>query len=91
MLAIASGANLLGTAFSPYLLVHHPLILILLAPVGRHVALAAPSVPLIPMLVVGTLRRVVGLGATYGIGAIYGDAAVAWAEKRYPRFGAGNL
>jgi membrane protein DedA with SNARE-associated domain len=59
-----------------------------MTPVGRHVALAAPSVALAPMLVVCTLRRVVGLAATYGVGRLYGDAAVAWTEQRYPRFGA---
>jgi len=28
---------------------------------------------------------VVGLLASFGIGALYGDAAVRWAEQRYPR------
>jgi membrane protein DedA with SNARE-associated domain len=67
------------------LLVRQPWLLVLLAPEGRHIALAAGSLPALPLIAAGSLRRVLGLAASFGIGAIYGDAAVRWAEQRYPR------
>jgi membrane protein DedA with SNARE-associated domain len=78
-------ASVVGTALSPYLLVRQPWLLILLAPEGRHLALAAAQLPAPPLIALGCVRRVVGLLASFGIGALYGDAAVRWAEQRYPR------
>lgn len=88
MLGLLTLANLLGTAFAPYLLARAPWILILLSPEGRHVVLATPILPAIPLIAAAALRRLLGLAVSYGIGAIYGDAAVRWIEQRYPRFGA---
>lgn len=88
MLGLLTLANLLGTAFAPYLLAKAPWVLVLLAPEGRHVILATPILSPVPLIAVSALRRLLGLGVSYGIGAIYGDAAVRWIEQRYPRFGA---
>jgi len=77
--------SIVGTALSPYLLVRQPWLLVLLAPEGRHIALVATSLPAVPLILLGSLRRVLGLVASYGIGALYGEAAVRWAEQRYPR------
>lgn len=77
--------SLLGTALAPYLLVKNPLLLVALSPAAHHVAMAAASVPPVPLIVVATVRRVLtGLGA-YGLGYLYGRAAVAWLEQRHPR------
>lgn len=77
-----------GTALSPWLLVEHPLVLVALNPDGRHIALGAAETPFLPLALVGTARRVLGLLATYGVGALYGDAAVTWTERRFPRVAA---
>ena len=44
LLTVLTLASLLGTAFSPYLLVKSPLGLVAIAPAAHHVALAAASV-----------------------------------------------
>jgi membrane protein DedA with SNARE-associated domain len=82
LLAVAS---IIGMALSPYLLVEHPLLLVALSPVGRHVALAVPSANHTLLVLVTVARRVVGESLTYGIGAVYGYAAVRWMHRRYPR------
>jgi membrane protein DedA with SNARE-associated domain len=87
LVAAASVAALVGTAFSPFLLIHHPLWLVGLAPEWRHIALAATKAPILPVVVVSALRKTLGLLASYGLGVLYGDAAVRWAEKRFPRLG----
>lgn len=81
-------ASYVGTALSPYLLVEHPVLLLVLAPVGRHVALSAPLLPLPVLIAVVVLRRLVSLAAAWALGAIYGEAAVEWIEGRSARAGA---
>jgi membrane protein DedA with SNARE-associated domain len=85
VLLTAIGAT--GTALSPYLLVEYPMLLVALSPDMRHVVLVAGRVAFVPLLVMGTLRRMVGMAATYGLGAVYGYAGLRWAETKYPRFG----
>jgi hypothetical protein len=81
-------ASYVGSALAPYLLLEHPLVLLLLSPVGRHVALAAPRVALLPLVAVVVVRRVVSLAAAWALGAIYGSSAVSWLDSRSPRSGA---
>lgn len=81
-------ASYAGTALLPYLLVERPVLLLVLAPVGRHVALTAPVLPLLLLLAVVVLRRLVSLTAAWALGAIYGGAAVEWIEGRSARAGA---
>lgn len=85
LLGLLTAASLLGTAFSPYLLVKSPLLLVAVSPAAHHVALAAASVDPVPLITVATLRRVLtGVGA-YGLGLLYGRAALSWLNERYPR------
>lgn len=86
--AITSGLNTLGAAFSPYLLLHSPLLLVALSPEVRHVVLVAGRVDLGLLIALATARRVLSMMATYGLGAVYGPVAVRWLERRYPRVGA---
>lgn len=86
--AVTSAVNTLGTAISPYLLVERPLLLVGLSAEVRHIVLAGGRAPLLPLVLVGTLRRVISMVATYGLAAAYGFAAVRWIEVRYPRIGA---
>jgi len=85
VLVTTSGA--LGSAFSPYLLVEHPLLLIALSPDVRHLMLVAGDTTFLPVLGVGEIRRVIGLLSMYGLGAVYGPSALRWMEARQPRTG----
>lgn len=86
--ALASGVNALGTALSPYLLVHQPLLLVGLAPEMRHLLLAAGHVDPVLLSVVAVLRRVLSMVSTWSLGYVYGFTVVRWMERRYPRLGA---
>ncbi len=74
----------LATAFSPYLLVEQPLLLVAGSAVNRHVLLAAAVVEPFPLWVVASLRRLLALLVTYGLGYVYGAKALSWAEERFP-------
>ncbi len=80
-----TASGVIGSAFSPYLLVEHPLLLIALSPDVRHLVLVAADVPFLPVLGIGEVRRGVGVIAIYGLGAIYGPALVSWTAARGPR------
>lgn len=74
--------SLVGSATLPLLLVKAPLLLVALAPDGRHVALVAGNIDpllLIPLTVVR--RSLLSLGV-FGLGAAYGERAVALVEAR---------
>lgn len=86
--ALLSALNLVGTAFSPWLLLEHPLLLVALSAEVRHLILAAGRVDLGEVVVIGALRRVLSMLGTYGLAAVYGFAALRWLEGRYPRVGA---
>ncbi|MEI9952211.1 MAG: hypothetical protein WDO74_25300 [Pseudomonadota bacterium] len=82
LLGVLTVASVVGTAISPLLLVKAPLLLVALAPDGRHVALVAGRVD--PWLLMGVtiVRRSLYSIGVYGLGAAYGDLAVTWIEAR---------
>jgi len=86
VLAVLSTGSLLGVASSLYLAGHHPLWLIALSPIGRHLVLVAPTVDPLAFVVVGTLRSLAFQLAAFQLGAALGAHAVAWLELRAPRF-----
>ena len=75
MVVFALGA--IGTALTPELAVHHPLLLIALEARDRHLLLARHVAP-VPYFVVGTLRRLSTDPLFYLLGRGYGADAVAW-------------
>lgn len=85
MIGLLSALSMTGLALSPYLLVHHPLLLVALSPEMRHVALAAGRVDPALLFVVAVLRRTAAMTTTYAVGAIWGFAMVRWAGRRSPR------
>lgn len=87
LLAALTVGGLVGTALSPVLLVESPLLLVALAPDGRHIALAAGRVEALPLIAVGAVRRSLFGLAAYGLGATYGGHALSWLEQRAPRWG----
>jgi len=87
ILGVLTAASVLGTVLSPLLLVKAPLLLVALAPDGRHVALAAGRVGPLLLLSVTVVRRALFSIGVYGLGAAYGDLAVTWIEARARRLG----
>jgi membrane protein DedA with SNARE-associated domain len=85
--AVLGGAGAIGVAMTPTLLTYSPLLLVALAPLGRHLVLAAPVSELLPFMLVATSRRLVTCTLAYLVGRAYGEAGIAWVLARYPRIG----
>jgi membrane protein DedA with SNARE-associated domain len=86
-MAVLVGAGLVGSAFAPVLLLKNPLLLLVLSPDARHIALAVGSLAPLVLFPVVVVRRSLFSLASYGLGAIYGEASVTWVERRHPRIG----
>lgn len=87
VVTILTVVSIVGTSFSPLLVVKAPLLLVALAPDGRHVALVAARVDPVLLTSVTVLRRALYSVGVYGLGAAYGDVAVTWIEARARRLG----
>ncbi len=82
VIAVITVVNSAAAAFSPYLLVEHPLLLVAGSSVNRHIALAAALVDPGPLFVVGAARRMLSVVVTYAVGYVYGATAMRWAKGR---------
>lgn len=80
--ALLTAASVVGSATSPFLLVKAPLLLVALAPDGRHVALVAGSVDPLLLVCLSVVRRSLFSVGAFGLGAAYGEHAVNWIEAR---------
>jgi membrane protein DedA with SNARE-associated domain len=78
---------LVGTALAPTLVVSHPLVLIALNPVLRHLVLVSNQVEALPFFVVATLRLLGPDPFQYLLGRWYGDVALLWLERKSRRTG----
>lgn len=87
VLATLSTCSLLGVAFSLYLVNHHPLLLIALSPIGRHLLLVAPSVDPFAFVAVVVTRRMLFYLASFHLGRALGPAGIVWIEARAVHFG----
>jgi membrane protein DedA with SNARE-associated domain len=86
-LATLSSISLLGVAFSLYLVNHHPLLLVAMSPLGRHLLLVAPSVDPLAFVVVVVVRRMLFYLASFHLGRALGPAGIVWIEARALGFG----
>jgi len=77
----------LGTGFLPYLMVRHPLLLLLTSADGRNLVLVASQLDLPVVLAVAVPRRVLAMLVTYGVGRLYGRAMLEWSQRKMPRLG----
>jgi len=87
LLALMAILGALGAAFSPYLLIEKPLLLLALAPEGRHMMLTTTSLALLPWLSMLVVRRTISMVASYGLGVLYGERMISWTERRFRRLG----
>lgn len=83
--ALTALCTVVGSALSPYLLAQHPLWLVLLSPLPRHMLLVAPSLELPTYLVAGTARRLLATSGAVCLGARFGEAGIAWVESHDER------
>ena len=84
--AVLAIIGLIGRGLAPVLLTKSPLLLIALSPITGHLVLAATVAPMVPFIVVGTLRRLVAPIITYYIGRHYGPDGITFIHGRYPRW-----
>ena len=87
LLASMSFATLVGVVASLYLANNHPLALIALSPLPRHLVLVAPTVDPAAFLLVATAPFPVVLRRVLLPGRAFGPAALVWLELRAPRMG----
>ena len=59
VMGVLGAASMIGVGSSLYLLNHHPLVLIALSPLGRHLLLVAPAVDPLAFIAVAVSRRLV--------------------------------
>jgi membrane protein DedA with SNARE-associated domain len=87
VMSVLGAASMVGIASSLYLLNHHPLVLIALSPLGRHLVLVAPTVDPLAFVSVAVIRRLVFYLASFQMGRALGPVGVDWLENRSPRMG----
>ncbi len=87
VMGVLGVASLIGVGSSLYLLNHHPLVLIALSPLGRHLLLVAPTVDPLAFITVAVSRRLIFYLASFQMGRALGPAGVDWLEFRSPRMG----
>ena len=87
VLGVLGSGSMLGVAFSLYLVNHHPLLLIGLSPLGRHLVLVAPVVDPLAFLAVAVGRRMLFYLASFHLGRALGPRGIPWIEARAARFG----
>ncbi len=85
-LGLLSVVSAVGTAAAPFLL-GTPLLLVALSPRLSFLAIAGAQVPLLPFLVVGTVRLFVGDPLHYSLATKVGPGALARARSRLPFVG----
>jgi membrane protein DedA with SNARE-associated domain len=81
-IALATAAAGLGTALAPKLLDEHPLLLLALNPVPRHMVLASGKLGILPFVSVAVARHFFADPFYFMIGRFYGKDAVRWVERR---------
>jgi membrane protein DedA with SNARE-associated domain len=78
VLGVLSAGNIIGVASSLYLAVHHPLLLVVISPLGRHLLLVAPTVDPVAFVTVAVLRRTVFATACFFLGRALGPTVMVW-------------
>jgi membrane protein DedA with SNARE-associated domain len=84
VIGILTIASLVGTAFMPYLLARHPLVLVALSPLFRHLVVAAPRVDPVPFFLVAVPRHFLPDPFVYLLGREFGHLAIEWVEGNSP-------
>jgi membrane protein DedA with SNARE-associated domain len=78
-------STMVGAALAPYLAVHHPLWLLALNPWQRHQILVAPHTPVVPFVMVASLRGLLACAVFYELGQHYGARTLTFLAERSPQ------
>lgn len=78
-----------GVALAPVLLERQPVLLFLLAPLGRHLLLVSPALDSVTFVAVGVVGYFLVDPFMYLVGRRYGDASLVWIERRSGMMGRG--
>jgi membrane protein DedA with SNARE-associated domain len=81
-IAVITVLGVIGTALTPPLAAHHPLVLLILEARDRNLLLAR-HVSILPFVVVSTLRRLCSDPLFYLLGHHYGPSAVDWLKRHH--------
>ncbi len=87
LLVAMGAAALAGVMASLYLADRHPLLLVALSPLPRHLLLVAPTVDPLAFVLVATVRSLSFFLVSFHIGRTLGPSALSWLEGRAPRMG----
>jgi membrane protein DedA with SNARE-associated domain len=82
--AVLTLGSFIGVGLAPTLLTYHPLLLIALSPLDRHLVVAATVTPMLPFVIVATARRMLMCTLGFGFGRAYGDEGLLFLQARYP-------
>ncbi len=85
LMGTLGACSMVGVAFSLYLVNHHPLLLVTLSPIGRHLVLAAPNVDPFAFILVAGGRRLLFYIASFQLGSALGPSGLLWLELRLAR------
>ena len=85
VVVVTTAISALGTAFLPYLLVEHPVWLLLTSSDVRNIVLVAPQMDCHVIALVAVPRRILAMFGTYGMGVLYGRALIKLATRKLPR------
>jgi len=85
VVVVTTAASALGTAFLPYLLVQHPVLLLLTSADVRNIVLVAPQLDCHLLALVAVPRRIVAMLGTYGMGVLYGRSLIKLTARKLPR------
>lgn len=80
-IVVVTALGSVGTALTPYLSVHHPLVLLVLEARDRNLLLAR-HVGLVPYVVVGSIRRLCTDPLFFLLGRDHGKGTVRWLERQ---------
>ncbi|MFP6655537.1 MAG: hypothetical protein VCB25_07900 [Myxococcota bacterium] len=87
ILAALTVGTWIGIASLPYLVSNHPLVLIGISPLSRHMILVAPLVGAPMVLLVGGLRTLAFTAVSYFLGRSLGEPGLVWLERRAEKAG----
>ncbi len=85
VLGVLGTGSMVGVAFSLYLVNHHPLLLVALSPLGRHLLLVAPIVDPLAFVTVTVGRRMLFYLTSFHLGRALGPLGIPWIEACSPQ------
>lgn len=84
MMLVLGTCSISAASLSPWLLTHHPTVLIMLDSDVIQLVLASPQVGFWPALLIGVVRRGLGMFMVFSVTSHFGPTGLTWAGARWP-------